>query len=271
MALPGNYAHRKLQDPCWGSVVKVVGGPSLPLAAWKTLNPGPFSLTSSELCFRHYHSPKLTLGLSASPHQNFVSGIVIAQSQARLLVQVACLALVFLMCERMQQMAVICQFASLFAAQPDLFLMYPLPTGLLSKQGAHKGPHGSHAKKQVQEGIQTQVGRLVLPSPMCAQAGSVVYYNTSGGVESKDKLKLQCQEVCVLRQPALGARSFARLCFGAAHCKRELFAGHGAGYATWLHPLAHAILWAARRAFCAPDGPSGCVLVCHGCVQIVCS
>eukprot|EP00983_Pelagomonas_calceolata_P085853 1156641-Pelagomonas_calceolata.AAC.6 len=46
----------------------------------------------------------------------------------------------------------------------------------------------------MQEGIQTQAGRLILPSPLSTQAGSVTYYNANGGVEAKDKLKLHCQE-----------------------------------------------------------------------------
>ncbi|KAF5842192.1 organic solute transport protein 1-domain-containing protein [Dunaliella salina] len=47
----------------------------------------------------------------------------------------------------------------------------------------------------LQEGIQTQAGRLILPSPLSTQAGSVTYYNANGGVEAKDKLKLHCQEI----------------------------------------------------------------------------
>jgi hypothetical protein len=46
-----------------------------------------------------------------------------------------------------------------------------------------------------QEGIQTQAGRLILPSPLSAQAGSITYFNVQGGVESKEKVKISSQEV----------------------------------------------------------------------------
>jgi hypothetical protein len=46
-----------------------------------------------------------------------------------------------------------------------------------------------------QEGIQSTIGRLILPSPASPYVGTVTYYDGRGGLEGQEKIKLRCQEV----------------------------------------------------------------------------
>lgn len=48
-----------------------------------------------------------------------------------------------------------------------------------------------------QEGIQSQAGRLILPSPLSPRVGTVTYYSATGAVEHTDRHKLASQEVGV--------------------------------------------------------------------------
>uniref|UniRef100_A0A7S0S0V4 Protein OSCP1 n=1 Tax=Chlamydomonas leiostraca TaxID=1034604 RepID=A0A7S0S0V4_9CHLO len=48
----------------------------------------------------------------------------------------------------------------------------------------------------LQEGIQsTATGRLVMPAPATQYAGTVTYYDGSGGIEAQEKLKLKCMDL----------------------------------------------------------------------------
>lgn len=47
----------------------------------------------------------------------------------------------------------------------------------------------------LQEGIQSTMGRLILPSPITDGPGTVTYYSSEGAQELQEQLKLACRDV----------------------------------------------------------------------------